>query len=272
MFFFRNPWTQYKTVLNSNPIEDYGQIDAVAVDYVELICVNDLPSFLLFLFFLHGTLRCCKHWAIVFCLLFSRPRHGRRWKGEISTLAQGRTKWAKNQRKYKIKGERVHRDTNKPQNNHETFFNFDTFLRVVVRSYYCTRVRCSFVILSAAGKIRPLCIYLLIRQTLVCPICATLSFSIYLLACALRVHIHTTYIRTDFFNLFLFASARCLTVAERWRSYPLKKLGGEIQGKTNKNSRHLFLILFFNTKQGGVSLSIFFLGEKINYEWVSGFP
>jgi hypothetical protein len=83
-------------------------------------------------------------------------------------------------------------------------------------------------------------------------------------------------IRTDFFNLFLFASARCLTAAERWRSYPLKKLGGEIQGKTNKNPRHLFLILFFNTKQGGVSLSIsFFFKENRNYkllwmgQWVS---
>jgi hypothetical protein len=53
----------------------------------------------------------------------------------------------------------------------------------------------------------------------------------------------------------------------------LKKLGGEIQGKTNKNPRHLFLILFFNTKQGGVSLSIlFFFKENRNNEWVSGFP
>jgi hypothetical protein len=113
----------------------------------------------------------------------------------------------------KIKGERVHRDTNKPQDNHETFFNFDTFLRVVVvRSYYCTRVRCSFVILNAAGKIRPLCIYLLIRQMLVCPICATLSLSRFIFW---RAHCAYLRIRTDFFNLFLFASARCLTAAER---------------------------------------------------------
>jgi hypothetical protein len=42
----------------------------------------------------------------------------------------------------------------------------------------------------------------------------------------------------------------------------LKKLGGEIQGKTNKNPRHLFLILFFNTKQGGVWVSLSIFWEK----------
>lgn len=106
----------------------------------------------------------------------------------------------------------------KPQDNHETFFNFDTFLRVVVvlRIVPACSVLSSWALVKFA---RCVFTYWFVKCSFVpfVPLSLFLDLSFGVRTACTYIH---AYIRTDFFNLFLFASARCLTVVERWRSYP----------------------------------------------------